>query len=468
MSGQILVVDDDQSMCELIDADLSRRRFQVTCCTSAEKAFQALHEGEFDVVLTDLMMPGMSGFDLCERITANWPDILVIVITAFGSLEMAIRAIRVGAYDFVVKPIEMDILAITLDRAVKHRDLQEKVKTLSNAVKQSRGFDELIGESIPMQNLYTQLSRIADTESTILITGESGTGKEIVARVLHKQSKRCNSPFVAVNCAAINDTLLESELFGHTRGAFTDARTSRKGLFMQAEGGTLLLDEIGDFPLTLQPKLLRALEEHTIRPVGSDREIAFNVRIMATTNRDIESAVESGRFREDLFFRINVIHLELPPLRSRGMDILLLAQHFIGQFATRDKKEVSGMSKAVAEKLLGYAWPGNVRELRNVMERAVALTRYDQLVVEDLPEIIRDYHSTYMVIDSSNPGDLVTLEEMERRYILHVLNSAGGNRSVAARLLGLDRKTLYRKLQNFGVPGQYEAAGQSSDNSICS
>ncbi|MGA9111723.1 MAG: sigma-54-dependent transcriptional regulator [Smithella sp.] len=446
MSGRILIVDDDQNMCELLEADLSRRGFQISCFTSANEAFHALQEKEFDTVLTDLQMPGMDGLDLCNRIVLNRPDVPVIVITAFGSMETAIKAMRAGAYDFVTKPVEMDILALTLERAVKHRLLQEQVKILSEVVETAKKYHELIGASRSMQNIYHQLSRIADSESTVLITGESGTGKELVARALHRQSSRSAGRFIAVNCAALTDTLLESELFGHTRGAFTDARSARKGLFLQADGGTLLLDEIGDFPLTLQPKLLRALEERSLRPVGADTEIPFDVRVISTTNRDLESAVEEKLFREDLFFRINVIQIELPPLRERGTDILLLAQHFIEQFAIRTGKSISGISNSAAEKLLDYAWPGNVRELRNAIERAVALTKYENLVVEDLPEKIRSYRVTDMVI-SSNASDLVSMEETERRYIQHVLKTVGGNKTHAARLLGFDRKTLYRKLQ---------------------
>ena len=447
MSGRIMVVDDDRNMCELVEFDLKRRGFHVSCYASADEAFQALQQEEFDVILTDLMMPNMNGLDLCKRIVSNRPDIPVVVITAFGSLETAVGAIRAGAYDFVSKPVEMDMLALTLERAVKHRALQEKVNTLYEAVERTKKFYELLGASAPMQNLFNQLSRMADSEATVLITGESGAGKELIANILHKQSRRCGGPLVAINCAALPETLLESELFGHIRGAFTDARSARKGLFLQAEGGTLLLDEIGDFPLNLQPKLLRSLEERTLRPIGGDKEIPFDVRVIATTNRDLESAIEEGRFREDLFFRINVIQIELPPLRMRGTDILLLAQHFTEQFATRSGKQVVGLSKAVAEKLLDYTWPGNVRELKNAIERAVALTQHEKLVVDDLPKKIRAYHRTDMIIGSSNPAELASMEEVERRYILHVLQAVGGNKTHAARLLGFDRKTLYRKLR---------------------
>jgi len=306
-----------------------------------------------------------------------------------------------------------------------------------------------------MQELYDQLGRIAATDSTVLLTGESGTGKELVARALHKRSARSKDPFVAVNCTALPETLLESELFGHRGGAFTGAQAHRKGLFLQAGKGTLFLDEIGDFPLELQPKLLRALEQRTFRPLGSDEEVRFEARIIVATNRDLESAMEEGRFRRDLYFRINVIQVTLPPLRARGTDILLLAQHFLEDFAMADDKSVKGIAKPVAEKLLDYDWPGNVRELKNAMERAVALTRFDQIAVEDLPEKIRAYQGAPVTVGGGNdPGELVSMEEVERRYILHVLKVVGDNKSLASKILGFDRKTLYRKLQRYGLEGE--------------
>ncbi|NIP85194.1 MAG: response regulator, partial [Planctomycetales bacterium] len=404
-----------------------------------------------EVVLTDLKMPGMDGIQLCQRIVANRPDLPVVVMTAFGSLETAVQAIRAGAYDFITKPVEMDMLALTLQRAVNHRALQEKVKILSEAVERTQRFDEILGASPPMQKLFDQLARIADSETSVLVTGESGTGKEMVARAIHNKSRRAAAPFVAVNCAALPESLIESELFGHAQGAFTDARAARTGLFLQAEGGTLFLDEIGDLPLAMQAKLLRALEERQLRPVGGDREVPFDVRLITATHRDLETAVEDGRFREDLFFRVNVIQIDLPPLRARGTDILLLAQHFTELFAARAEKAVTGISPPVAEKLLAYAWPGNIRELRNAIEHAVALARHDTLTVEDLPEKIRDYSGRSVLLAGDNPAELVPLEEVERRYILHVLQAVGGNKTLAARTLSLDRKTLYRKLSQYGV-----------------
>jgi DNA-binding NtrC family response regulator len=460
MQGRVLIVDDDRGMCEMLEADLRLRGFECTWSTSPQAALQILKSAAFHVVLTDLRMPGMSGTELCERIVANRPDVPVVVMTAFGSLESAVAAMRVGAYDFVTKPIELDILALSLQRAVRHHVLQEKVKVLSQEVEGLKHFDDMLGTSDPMQELFDQVSRIADSEASVLITGESGAGKELVARAIHRRSRRRDQPFVAVNCAALPDALLESELFGHAKGAFTDAHAARKGLFLEAESGTLFLDEIGDFPLPTQGKLLRALEEQKLRPVGGDREQPFDVRIVSATNRDLETAVEEGRFREDLYFRVNVIQVEVPPLRARGGDILLLAQHFVRSFAARSGKQVAGLSDAVAAKLMNYSWPGNVRELRNVIERAVALTRYENLAVDDLPEKIRDYQSSRMVIAGSDPADLMPLEDLERRYISHVLEALGGNKTTAARILGLDRKTLYRKLQQFNVVRQDNGAGK--------
>ncbi len=301
-----------------------------------------------------------------------------------------------------------------------------------------------------MVEVYDLLERIADSETTVLITGESGTGKEVVARELHGRSRRKTGPFVAINCAAMPESLLESELFGHARGAFTDARQAREGLMLRASGGTLFLDEIGEMPLGIQPKVLRALQERTVRPVGESHELPFDARIVTATNRDLESAIEDKTFREDLYYRINVINISLPPLRARGGDVLLLAQHFLAHFADVSGKEVHGLSAAAAKQLMAYPFPGNVRELQNCIERAVALTRGEEIQVEDLPDRIRKHESRNVIVASDDPSDLVPLEEVERRYILRVLAAVEGNKSLAARILGLGRKTLYRRLEAWG------------------
>ena len=451
MKRLVLVVDDEESMCSLIQDDLQRRGLDVIVTTEPETAIQRLESMDIDTVITDLIMPSMSGIELCRSVVDSHPDVPVIVLTAFGSLETATEAIRAGAFDFVTKPVERDLLAIAVERALRHRELQEKLLQLSEEVERSRRLGDLLGESEPMRKLFDQIGRVADSEATILVSGESGTGKELVARALHEGSRRERGSLVSVNCAALPENLLESELFGHTRGAFSGAETARKGLFLKADGGTLYLDEISELPLSLQPKLLRALEERRVRPVGSDREVSFDARVIAATNRNLEGLVEEGEFRKDLYYRINVIELEVPRLRARGNDVLLLAQHFVGELAEKTGKDVVGLSERVAELLLSYDWPGNVRELRNAMERAVALTRTEQISLDELPESIRQHRSKRLILDQGEGEELLPLEEVEKRYILHALQALGGNKTLTAQALGCDRKTLYRKLGSYGI-----------------
>ena len=453
MNGRVLIVDDDAAMRDLLRDALVHRDYEVVLAESGEEALRHVASGEWDVVVTDLNMRGLDGLELCRRIAASRRDLPVLVITAFGSMDAAIAAIRAGAYDFITKPFEIDVLTLALERAVRHRRLSEEVRRLRRAVEVGHGFEELVGESTPMRQLFDLLERIASSDSSVLVMGESGTGKELIARAIHRRSRRAGGPFVALNCAAVPETLLESELFGHARGAFTDARSARRGLFLESDRGTLFLDEIGELPLAMQPKLLRALQERTVRPVGGEREEAFDARVIAATNRDLEYAVEGGRFREDLFFRVNVIQVEVPPLRSRGSDVLLLAQRFVRQFAERAGKAVRGIGSGAAEVLLAYEWPGNVRELQNAIERAVALTVFEELTPEDLPERIRTWKRSHIVVAAEDPRELLPMEEVERRYIVRVLEAVGGNKSLAAKTLGFDRKTLYRKLERYGVAG---------------
>ncbi len=448
--SRILIVDDDAAMCAMLRTSLERRGYAVETRGGAAEAADALRGGDVDVVVTDLHMRGTDGLALCQRVVADHPNVPVLVITAFGSLDAAIGAIRAGAYDFLPKPFELDALVVALDRALQHRALRVEVARLRRAVGEARRFDELIGDSPAMRRVYDLIERLGDSDATVLITGESGTGKELVARALHRRSRRGNGPFVAINCAALPEPLLESELFGHVRGAFTDARTPRAGLFAQANGGTLLLDEIGELPLPLQAKLLRALQERTIRPIGSDAEVPFDARIIAATNLDLDQAVAERRFRDDLYYRINVVHLELPPLRARGNDVLLLAQAFVERAAAVAGKRVTGLDATAAARLLSYGWPGNVRELHNCVERAVALAQHDQIVPDDLPDRIRNHQPLQLPLVGDDPAELVPMEEVERRYILRVLAAVGGNKKEAARILGFDRTTLYRKLERHG------------------
>ncbi len=448
---RLLVVDDDVGMCDMLAARLGARGFAVEARSSPVEAQLLVENGDFDCVVTDVNMKGLNGLDLCKRLLDARPNLPVIVITAFGNMDMAIQALRVGAQDFLPKPFEIDHLVLAIDKCVSIARLKEEVGRLRRAVADAQHYGELVGESPAMRELYGLLERIGTSDAAVLVTGESGTGKELVARALHSKGPRAKGPFVAINCAAMPEHLLESELFGHVKGAFTDAKAGKSGLFAAAQGGTVFLDEIGELPVGLQPKLLRALQERSFRPVGGTTEVPFDARIVTATNRDLEAMIEEGRFREDLYFRINVIQVSLPPLRARGRDVLLLAQHFLERISARANKRVVGFSSEAAERLLTYAWPGNVRELENCIERTVALATIEEVTVADLPERVRAFRSTQIVVASDDPSSFVTLDELERRYSLRVLESVAGNKSAAARILGIERKTLYRMMDRWGV-----------------
>jgi two-component system response regulator HydG len=400
----------------------------------------------FDVVLTDIRMPGMDGLEFTRLLQRRFPRLPVIVMTAYGSMDTAIQALRSGAFDFVTKPVELELLRASLNRASENSLLRRQVRLLESesAAKQ---FSELLGQSDAILRLKEQLSHVVNSTASVLLSGESGTGKEVVARALHSRSERAGKPFIAVNCAALPESLLESELFGHVKGAFTDAREDRKGLFLQADGGTLFLDEIGEMPLEMQPKLLRSIEQKTVRPVGGRQEFPFDVRLVSATNRDLQEEIEARRFREDLFYRINVLEINIPPLRTRGMDVLLLANHFLIDFAKQAGKQINGFTEASSQKLLQYDWPGNVRELRNVVERAVVLSRHPEIGIDVLPDKIVNHKSNQLVIDDQDNQPLASLDSIALRYIRYVLERTEGNKTEAARILGLDRKTLYRKLK---------------------
>jgi DNA-binding NtrC family response regulator len=428
---RILVVDDDRAMGEMLVEGLAAEGRVLRAV--ADAAVADISATEHDVIVTDLRMPGLDGLELCRRVVARVErDVPVIVLTAFGDYDTAVAAMRAGAYDFLSKPVKLDVLELAVARAIEHSRLRREVRRLQATLARTDGFGGLVGSSAAMQPVYTLLQRVADSESAVLVTGESGTGKELVARALHAASARADKPFVSINCAAMPEALLESELFG---------RGPEKGAFSAASGGTLFLDEIGDLPLALQPQLLRALQEPPLR----------HARIVAATTRDLETAIDEGRFREDLYFRIDVIEVALPPLRARGNDVLGLAQHFLVRESAKANKGVVGFSTPVAKHLVDYDWPGNVRELHNVIERAVALATCDHITVDDLPEKLLKQRAEPRIPLPLEPGQLVTLDEMERRYILHVLEASNGSRTVAARTLGLDRSTLWRKLERLRV-----------------
>lgn len=429
-------------MRDLIETALKPLDYAVSSCASGERALELVEAGEFDVLVSDHQMSGMNGVELCRRARAAKPNLLVILLTGFGSLEVATEALRAGAYDFVSKPVALEVLLITIERAVRRQMLRRELRRLNEVA--STADSSIVGADGTMKSVLDVVARVARSDATVLIHGETGTGKELVARAIHEQSGR-TGPFIAVNCAAMAEGILESELFGHMQGAFTDARRTKTGLFVDAHGGTLFLDEIGEMGLGMQSKLLRALQERTVRPLGGSREVPFDTRIVAATNRDLEAEVAVKRFREDLFYRINVVSIEVPPLRLRMEDILPLAHHFIARSAKRNGKPALRLGHAAAERLMGYDWPGNVRQLENAMERAVALAHFEEISLDDLPIQLQRAPSIETTT-SATDDDLPTMEVIEERYIQKVLDAMGGNKAAAARVLGFDRRTLYRKL----------------------
>ena len=447
MKPKILVVDDDGDEAELLRDLLALRGYDATVALRAELALAAIAADEIAVVVTDVRMHGMSGIELCQQIHADQPDLPVIVVTGQADVETAVGALRAGAWDFVTKPLNPDAVVAAVARAVAHHQLRDELMRLRKALDAYKPIDGIVGDSAAIRDVSALVARVADGDATVLITGESGTGKELVAKALHNLGPRKAEPFVAINCGAVPANLLESELFGHVKGAFTDAKRDRVGVFVQAGSGTIFLDEIGEMPLDMQVKLLRVLQERTLRAVGGDTEVPFAARVVCATNRDLETEIEEGRFRKDLYYRVNVVTLEVPPLRGRAGDVLLLAHHFLKRIATRTGRDVTTISMEASRKLLDYYWPGNVRELENSLERAVAMARRTEIAIEDLPAKIRDHQAARIVIGGDDPAELVTLAEVERRYVQRVLDACGANRSRAAKVLGIDRRSLFRRLK---------------------
>ncbi len=455
---QLLVVEDDAAMREFLSESLVDEGYRVDVASGGRSGIERVRAGGIDLVVTDVKMPDMDGLDMLSEIRVPvdpaTPAPHVIVITAFGSIETAKRALKLGAHDYITKPFEMEDLAVAVEKALDERNLRTEVTRLRKEVARPYRFENIIGKSAPMQDVFALIRRLSASAANVLITGESGTGKELVARAIHFNSPRAKKPFIAVNCAAIPDTLLESELFGYKRGAFTDARQDRPGMFMEADGGTIFLDEIGDLTPALQAKLLRVLQEKELRPLGAARSEKVDVRVLSATNRDLTQRMREGAFREDLFYRLNVIEIVLPPMRDRSEDVLPLADHFLQQACKRTGKRIQAFGQPALKILLAYPWPGNVRELENVVERAVALSEGNELGPDDFPAHVRERRSSEVLAGALARG--LTLDELEREYISRVLQAEGGNKTRAAQRLGLDRKTLYRKLEEYGRPAAAE------------
>ncbi len=458
LRGKILVVDDEQEMRSLLEDYFRGEGYEVHSFSSAISALEALSPGgplgtdqiagDIDALITDIKMPQMNGLEFTTKLLQLRPEIPVIVATAFGSIETAIEAMQRGAFHYVVKPFKLAEMRVNVDRALEHRKLQRDNTALRKEVKRSWTLGNVIGKSAGMKEIFDLVTRVSKATANILITGESGTGKEMVARAIHQTGPRAQKPFVAINCTAIPESLLESELFGHAKGSFTGAIQRKRGLFEEAEGGTLFLDEIGDMNVLLQSKLLRVIQERRVRAVGENTDRPVDVRIIAATHKDLKAAIKDGRFREDLYYRLSVIPIPIPPLRNRKEDIPPLAEHFLQKYSATNAANVKGFTKRAMAKLMGLRWEGNVRELENVIERAVVLCAGTLIDEADLPMSSTEDADTFF---SNAIADFPTVGQLEERYIKVILEKTAGRKDKAAQILGMNRRTLYRKERELGL-----------------
>jgi DNA-binding NtrC family response regulator len=451
MTGTILVVDDEKGQREILHTILNKEGYQIVTVPGAREALEKLELEEFDIILTDLKMQGMSGMELLERVLDEYPQQCIIIMTAHGTIDSVVEAMKKGAFDYLEKPLEKDTLLLTLKRSFEHLSLLRENRLLQKKLGENQSIPSIIGSHPKMVEVFRVVNKIAATNSTVLIYGESGTGKELVARAVHNGSPRHDRPFFAINCAAIPDTLIESELFGHEKGSFTGANTREIGLFEAANTGTVFLDEIGEMNVAMQAKLLRSIQEREIRRVGGKATIPVDVRIISATNKDLEQEIKRGNFREDLFYRLNVIRINLPPLRERGSDIITLAEFFVKKYGIDVGVPVKGISKAAMKLLIDYSWPGNVRQLESVIERGVLMTDSDYIQTEDLPAEVHRESSPGSSLYFEFPPEGISFEDLERDLIIKAMERAGWVIGKAAPLLGMSYKTLQYRLEKFGI-----------------
>jgi len=447
MPARILVIDDEDSMCNFMEIMLSKEGYEVVTTTIGSDGVSHLSEENYDLVIADLSMPEMSGLDVLREIRSFKKEQEIIMMTAFASVETAIEAMKRGAADYITKPFKVDEIKLVIEKSINRKALIHQNTDLKKQLQGDNSFDKFLGTSESVVKLKKVVRRIASSDSTVLIRGESGTGKDLIARALHHHSPRCGGPFITINCAALPETLLESELFGHTKGAFTGAIKDKDGLFKVAGGGTFFLYEVGNTSLAIQVKLLRVLEDRKIIPLGSTRTLDIDVRLIAATNSDLENDVKVGRFRADLYYRLNVIPITIPPLRDRREDISLLADHFAAKFCQKTNVSLKEFSPEARQLLTDYAWPGNVRELENTIERAILLNRSDKLELSDFPDRLSKGDRKELVTDAE--PETPTLESIEKAYIHYIMSQTDGKKSEAARILGIDASTLYRKLDRY-------------------
>jgi DNA-binding NtrC family response regulator len=456
--GFVVVIDDEPEMRSMLQDQLSIEGYLVRSFSDGGEALRFL-VGEdplaeqVELVVTDLRMPEVDGLSFLRNFKPKRPDVPVIIMTAYASVESAVEGLRKGAFDYITKPFKLAELSHSVERAVLFGRLQRQNKVLTKEVKKTWALNDIIGKSVAMRQVFDLVERVAPSTSSVLVTGESGTGKEVIAKAIHQRSPRADKHFVAINVTAIPDTLLESELFGHAKGSFTGANADKKGLFEEADGGTIFLDEIGDMDLSMQAKILRVLQERTVRPVGSNVTKSVDVRVIAATHKDLKKAIAAGTFREDLFYRLAVIPISLPPLRHRVEDIPLLAQHFMHKYSLLNGGRVTGFSHEALQKLMALPWQGNVRELENLIERVVVLSKHAVIQPEDIPTGEEKNFETFF---GQNTSDFPSLEELEKRYISLVLEKTGAKKEKAAHILGINRRTLYRKEREFGFVSESE------------
>jgi DNA-binding NtrC family response regulator len=451
MKGRILVVDDEKGQRDILDAILRKEGYLVATVPGAREAMERLEAEEYDVVLSDLKMKGISGLELLESVLELEPRQCIIIMTAHGTIDSAVEAMKKGAFDYLEKPLDRETLLMTLKRAFEHLTLIRENRMLHKKLAENSDIPSIIGSHPKMKEVFRIVNKIAATSSTVLIYGESGTGKELVAKAIHDGSPRHDKPFFAINCAAIPDTLMESELFGHEKGSFTGANTREIGLFEAANTGTIFLDEIGEMNTAMQAKLLRAIQEREIRRVGGKTSVPVDVRIISATNKDLEQEIRKGLFREDLFYRLNVIRINLPPLRERGSDIIALADYFVRKYAAASGVQVKGISRPAMKLLMDYSWPGNVRQLESMIERGVLMTESDHIQPEDLPAEIHREGAPESCLSFEFPPEGISFEDLERDLIIKAMERAGWVIGKAAPLLGMTYKTLQYRLEKFGI-----------------